>query len=113
MGSRTLVTVGRARVDAAGLWSLLGVCCDKHRLSDWSPVDSPRYVVRTLHSITAHPATDMSHDSPGLAELTNLDKNARLRAVIALGQAAESESLPALLQQLRVETDFFVRTPCG
>lgn len=51
----------------------------------------------------------MSHDSPWLAELTHLDKNARLRAVMALGQAAESESLPALLQQLRVEPDFFVR----
>lgn len=109
MGSRTLVTVGCARVDAAGLRSLLVICCDRLRLSDWSSVDIPRYFVRTLHSIAAHPETDMSHDSPWLAELTHLDKNARLRAVMALGQAAESESLPALLQQLRVEPDFFVR----
>lgn len=51
----------------------------------------------------------MPNEIGWLAELVSFDKNARLRAVMALGQAADSAALPALLDQLRVEPDFFVR----
>ena len=52
---------------------------------------------------------DTTHDIGWLTELHNLDKNVRLRAVMALGQAADVATLPALLDHLRVEPDFFVR----
>ncbi len=44
-----------------------------------------------------------------LAQLADPDKNARLRAVMALGQLADASALPVLLQRLRDEPDFFVR----
>lgn len=55
-----------------------------------------------------------------LVDLADLDKNTRLRAVMAIGQFADPAALPALLQRLRDEPDFFVRdnlswaiTRCG
>lgn len=44
-----------------------------------------------------------------LAQLSDPDKNARLRAVMALGQSGDPAALPVLLDRLRAEPDFFVR----
>jgi HEAT repeat protein len=43
------------------------------------------------------------------ANLSDPDKNTRLRAVMALGQDADPSALPALLERLRLEPDFYVR----
>lgn len=44
-----------------------------------------------------------------LEQLADPDKNARLRAVMALGQLADASALPAMFARLRLEPDFFVR----
>jgi HEAT repeat protein len=53
--------------------------------------------------------TDTAPLADLIAQLADLDKNARLRAVMALGQGADVAALPALLERLRAEPDFFVR----
>lgn len=44
-----------------------------------------------------------------LADLTSLDKNVRMAAVMAIGESADATMLPALLDRLGAEPDFFVR----